>query len=172
MYLATHSTQRLSIRPLTLADQKAWAPFFVQNESLRFFDLDPELSPEQKAELWINWQLDRYAQNRFGLLGLVSKENNTLIGMCGFLTQEINGQTEIEIGYHVLPAYWGKGFATEAAQYFKNYAWQQKLTDSLISIIHVDNIRSQRVAGKNGMLQTIKTEFRGKPVYIYRISAA
>jgi ribosomal-protein-alanine N-acetyltransferase len=170
MYLSNLSTERLNIRPLTIADIQAWAAFFEGNDGLKFFTFDPNQPSEEKARSWIDKQLWRYKENLFGHLALTDKQTGNLIGQCGLLTQEVDGKAEIEIGYHVLPQYWGKGLATEAARALKQFAWDNAISDTLISIIHVDNIRSQRVAEKNGMQRTIKTEFQGKPVYIYRIS--
>ena len=40
------------------------------------------------------------------------------------------------------PQYWRKGYASEAAIKFKDYTEEHQLADSLISIIHVENIPS------------------------------
>jgi len=169
MYLSPKTTSRLTIRPLTENDIPAWAAFFVHNPGLRFFNLDDGLRPEEKARYWIQRQLGRYKNNLFGLMALVETKTGELIGQCGLLVQEVNGQPEIEIGYHVLPKHWGMSFAPEAAQFFKQYAFDNKLAGSVISIITTENTNSQRVAENNGMAQTVQTEFQQKPVFIYRV---
>lgn len=170
-YLSTHSTSRLTIRPLTLEDAKAWEPFFMEdNVGLQFFHFNLGNTLFEKARTWLEFQLKRYRENRYGLLALENKETGKLVGMCGLLTQEVNGKPEIEIGYHLLPQYWGNGFATEAAQFFKGFVRQNNLADSVVSIIHTENLRSQQVATRNGMERGPQTDFQGKPVYIYRIA--
>jgi RimJ/RimL family protein N-acetyltransferase len=42
-------------------------------------------------------------------------------------------------------AHWGNGYATEAARAVRNWAYAQG-GESLISLIHPANVRSQRVA--------------------------
>ena len=42
-------------------------------------------------------------ENSFSLLALNDKITDSLIGMCGLLSQEVQGQPELEIGYHLLP---------------------------------------------------------------------
>jgi RimJ/RimL family protein N-acetyltransferase len=57
----------------------------------------------------------------------------------------------LEIGYSVLPKFWGRGYASEAALKCKNYAFEHNFSDVLMSMIHVDNISSKKVALRNGM---------------------
>jgi RimJ/RimL family protein N-acetyltransferase len=51
---------------------------------------------------------------------------------------------------------------------FKEYGFSTKQSDSIISIIHKDNLRSQNVALKNGMKKEKETEWNGLPIYIFR----
>jgi len=85
------------------------------------------------------------------------------------LVQEVDGIQELEIGYTIIPAYWNQGYATEAARKCKEFAFENNFADSIISIIHVENIRSEMVARKNGMQLDKTTSFKGFPVNIFRI---
>lgn len=71
-----------------------------------------------------------------------------------------------------MPEFRGLGYALEAAQKCRDFAFQNQLADSLISIIHPDNIASQQVALKNGMKLSKQTNYSNLPVNIYRISTA
>jgi [ribosomal protein S5]-alanine N-acetyltransferase len=127
-------------------------------------------TPEEMAKEVIALSLKRYEEGRFGLQALISKETGAFIGKCGLLLQEVNGKNEIEVGYHLLPAYWGKGYATEAAQRFRDYAFENNITDSVVSIIHPDNTLSKKVALRNGMqLVDAHAAFKGRKYELYRI---
>ena len=101
---------------------------------------------------------------------LILKETGELVGICGLLVQVVDDVEELEIGYSVLPKFWLQGYAFEAAQKCKEYAFVNKFSDSLISIIHVDNIPSQKVALKNGMYLDKTTDYKDNPVHIFRVT--
>jgi RimJ/RimL family protein N-acetyltransferase len=91
------------------------------------------------------------------------------VGQCGLLVQTIDDIEELEIGYSLMPAHRGKGYASEAARKCKEFAFENEFSDSLISVIHVDNNASARVALANGMFLDKSTISKGDPVNIYRI---
>ncbi len=100
---------------------------------------------------------------------LIHKETNDLVGMCGLLVQTVDRTEELEIGYSILPKYWRNGYAFEAARKCKEHAFSNNLADSLISIIHIDNLPSQKVALKNGMKLSKTTVYKNNPVHIFRV---
>ncbi len=84
--------------------------------------------------------------------------------------QDIEGAIELEIGYSILPKFWHRGYASEAAKKCRDFAFENNFADSLISIIHIDNLGSQKVAKNNGMTASSQSEYKGMPVDIYRIN--
>ncbi|MDE5422478.1 GNAT family N-acetyltransferase [Ancylomarina sp. DW003] len=169
MYLDGSETKRLLIRKLEVSDIPIWESFFENNPFLPFLGLDLSLDIKAQSKDWIERQLWRYENNKYGHHALIDKQTNKFIGQCGLLTQEIDNKIETEIGYHIIPEYWGKGYATEAARKFRDYAFENNLCNSLVSIIDVRNIVSQKVAEKNGMKRTKQLKYFNLDVYIYRI---
>ena len=49
-------------------------------------------------------------------------------------------------------AYWGRGYATEAAAAIRNWAAERLKIDRLVSLISPENVRSQRVAERLGAI--------------------
>ena len=152
-----------------MSDYQAWHEFIMDEVATKFFPDDWKLKPE-KSEKWINLQLKRYKENRYGLQALIEKKSGELIGQCGLLNQTIDGRNELEIGYHLIPRYWGNGYAIESAREFKRLGFENNLSESIISIIDLENILSQKVAKKNGMTKENKTMFLEMEVFIYRIT--
>lgn len=167
-YLEKKETERLFIRPLTVNDSHDWLEFIMDEIATKFFPDDWKLKPEKSIE-WIESQLTRYKENRYGLHALIEKKSGKLVGQCGLLTQKVNGKDELEIGYHLIPRYWKNGYAIEAAKEFKKMCFENNLAESIISIINTDNISSQNVAKRNGMTIDSQTKFLEMDVYIYRI---
>lgn len=60
----------------------------------------------------------------------------------------------LEIGYLFERRYWHKGYATEAAEACKKYAFEILKADEVCSIIRDTNVASQNVAIRNGMTMT------------------
>jgi len=171
LYKDNLETPRLITRFVTQDDVAAWLEYCSDPVATEFTGLSDE-TPEQMAQDVIDITQIRYEEGRLGLQALISKETGEMIGKCGLLIQhEVNGNTELEIGYHLIRRYWGKGYATEAAQMFRDYAFENDMADSVVSIIDPLNIASQKVALRNGMkLVDKEATFRDNIYYLYRIT--
>jgi RimJ/RimL family protein N-acetyltransferase len=55
-----------------------------------------------------------------------------------------------ELGWALIQAHWGHGYATEAAAAIRDWAHESRSIDRLVSLIPSDNVRSQRVAQRLG----------------------
>jgi ribosomal-protein-alanine N-acetyltransferase len=169
-YCDNLKSERLKTRFLTEADIHAWSEFFEDKDAVEFIpDFGLNTSAE-RARDWIDRQLNRYAKNLYGLQVLVDKRTNEFIGQCGLLLQEVDGIEEVEVGYHILRKHWGKGYAPEAARLFIDFAFGKNISSSVISIIDSKNLKSQRVAEKNGLIREKQTGWRNMNVFSYRIS--
>jgi RimJ/RimL family protein N-acetyltransferase len=168
-YLEEKETSRLIIRPLVESDSDEWLTFIMDKNATKYFPDEWKLKPEKSKE-WIEFQLTRYKEKRYGLQALVEKKSGRLVGQSGLLTQVIDGKDELEIGYHLLPEFWGNGYATEAATEFKKMWFENHLSESVISTIDIDNILSQKVAQRNGMAIDNQTVFMCLDVYIFRMN--
>ena len=101
---------------------------------------------------------------------LIDKKSKELVGQAGLLIQEVDGGTMMEIGYSILPKHWKKCYASEAAVKCRDYAFKNGFTNELISIIHVDNLASVKVAEINGMTLWKTVDFKDMPVHIFKIT--
>ena len=129
------------------------------------------LTGSELEEWWITMSLKRYEEGRYGLQALINKSDGELLGICGLLAQDVSDRDELEVGYHLFCKHWGKGFASEAAQLFRDYGFETTGAESIVSIIHPLNFLSKKVAARNGTKLAEKSgTFRGKEVDVFRIT--
>ena len=160
-------TERLFFKKLEFVDFNACLEFFLDPLSNRYWQ--SEISDSlMLAKEWFDKQQWRYANNKGAINLLVHKQTQDMIGWCGLLVQTVDGVEELEVAYSIIPRHWNRGFATEAAKKCIDYSFENNFSSSLISIIHVDNIQSQRVAIKNGFKIDAQTLYHGNPVIIFR----
>lgn len=164
-----HETSRLIFRLVESSDFDDWLELFKVPSVARFLAFDPKLPPKELCQVWFDKVFHRYENNLGGMNVLVDKEINKMIGQCGLLVQEVDGKKELEIGYSILPHYWNMGYASEASQYCKQVALNEKYAESLVSVVHVDNIASQKVALKNGMSLDKTIDYKGIPAHVFRV---
>ena len=151
-YLLTHQeTQRLKFRLLKPEDFNEWVHLFKAKDIALFLQMDPKLSPQEMCKVWFEKSMFRYEKGNGGMNVMIDKESNRLVGQCGLLIQTVDNEERLEIGYSILPEFWNCGYATEAAIKCKHHAFENNLADSLISMVHVENVGSEKVALKNGM---------------------
>ena len=129
-------------------------------------------SPEETAA-WLQSTRANYEQRALGQLAVVRKKDGALIGRCGLTDLVVESAApaqgirkgwfgregaptdlaltfECELGYTFDPAVWGQGFATEAAQCVRDYARDALRLPYAVSVIHLQNARSRRVAERSG----------------------
>jgi RimJ/RimL family protein N-acetyltransferase len=151
-YLLTgQETERLKFRLLEPADFDKWMNLFNAENIAEHLELDSKLSPTELCKIWFDKAFHRYENDLGGLNVLVDKKTNKMVGQCGLLIQTIENEERMEIGYSILPEFWKRGYAIEAASKCKNYAFENEFTDSLISMVHINNLASEKVALRNGM---------------------
>jgi [ribosomal protein S5]-alanine N-acetyltransferase len=162
-------TARLYFRKVTLEDAKDWEEFFYENPNLRFLSITKNHDGEIPAlsENWMSIQLERYEETGFGHLAAIDKATGEMIGQGGVLQKDLEGEVVHEVAYSIKPRFWRQGYATEIALNMKAYAQKHQVNDKVISIIHIDNVGSQKVAKNNGMDILKETTYREMPVYIF-----
>ena len=161
-------SERLLFRKVMPNDFELWLPFHQDPRSSQYWEGLPT-DPFIACKAQFDTIFERYEKELGGMNALIHKSTNAFIGMCGLMVQTVDHLEELEIGYSILPKFWKQGYATEAATRCIEHAIAYTLADSLISIIHVDNLPSQKVALKNGMVLDNTTTYRNNPVHIFRI---
>ena len=142
-------TDRLILRWQTVDD----APFIrtlLNDPSWLQFIGDRGVKTEEDARAYIlNSSIDAYNRLGFGFYLTELKEGNTPIGMCGLIKRET--LEDVDIGYALLPEYWGKGYAFEAASAVLTYGKDTLSLKRIVAITAEDNHASARLLEKLGL---------------------
>ena len=153
-------TERLYLRRMDQNDYDALCAILQDEETMYAYE---GAFSDAEVQVWLDRQLVRYEKYGFGLWAVVLKENGEMIGQCGLTMQPWKDREMLEIGYLFCRIYWHKGYATEAAAACKEYAFETLDADEVCSIIRDNNIASQKVALRNGMVaaDTYVKHYRG-----------
>jgi RimJ/RimL family protein N-acetyltransferase len=100
-----------------------------------------------------------------GWWAVEEKDTGRLVGSVGaFFREESN---VMELGWNTYRAFWGRGFANEAATAALNHAFEIRREPKVRALIASANESSLRVARRLGLAYEAETEIFGKPVGIY-----
>jgi len=162
-------TQRLRLREFTVPDADALALILSDPETMRYY---PAPYDRAGVEQWIERNRTRYRENGVGLWAMELTETSELIGDCGIVLQQVEGERLYEIGYHLRRDLWGRGFATEAAVDCRDWGFAHLQAERLISLIRTENLPSRRVAERVGMTVWKEVTWRGLAHCVYSVGRA
>ena len=127
----------------------------------------PKTFTREDAQQWVARNQRRYREDGYGLFAVTLKDREEVIGDCGIIKQNVEGQTAVEVGYHFRRDQWGRGYATEAARACLVLAFDAFGADKVISLIRPENVPSRRVAERNGMRLEREVVHYGLPHLVY-----
>jgi ribosomal-protein-alanine N-acetyltransferase len=105
--------------------------------------------------------LGEFRDHRMGKLRVIRKSDEVFVGRAGYSLYEPTG--EPEIGYALLPEFWGLGYATEAAAGLRDWIFRETDWDHFIGLADVGNTASLKVLRAIGMKETHVADFDGAP---------
>ncbi len=144
-------TQRLYLREMNQNDYRSLCAILQDEEAMYAYE---GAFCDEEVQEWLDRQIARYQKWGFGLWAVILKETNEMIGQCGLTMQPWKETEVLEIGYLFCRRHWHKGYAIEAADACKKYAFEKLEADQVCSIIRDTNTASQKVALRNGMTKS------------------
>jgi ribosomal-protein-alanine N-acetyltransferase len=183
-------SDRLILRRITPDDLAFYTRIHGDPDVARYLG-DGRPRTAEQSSAWLDLVLSSYAELGLGALAVVRKSDGALIGRCGLNDLAIEAEPaegsirkawfgrraapagveliyEPELGYTFDPSAWGQGYASEAARRVFAYAKEVLRLPRVISLIHPENTKSQRVAGKFGVQKETPVELQGTLFERYR----
>ncbi len=121
---------------------------FSRDEVTKYYGMD-SMKSVQEAHLLIEHFYKIYENKRGIRWGIILKENGELIGTIGLNNLNI-GSKRAEIGYELHPAYWNKGFITEAVKEVLNYSFNELQLFRVGAVTYPQNRASIQLLKKMG----------------------
>jgi RimJ/RimL family protein N-acetyltransferase len=160
-------TPRLTLRPLHHDDLDQIAALLGDADGLMHWG--PPLDRDGARD-WILRNRTRYQTDGFGRCAIELAGTHELIGDCGLIRTTVEGSSEVELGWIVRRTHWGRGFATEAAAAWRDFAFELLGLERIVSMVAADNVASRRVAEKLGMTVARPAIWGGVPMLMYALA--
>lgn len=167
--MPTLETGRLTLRPFSEADVTPFFELSQDAEVMRYVG-DRRVPTLQESWRAIAGWIGHWALRGYGQWAIEERASGRLIGRTGIINPaEWPGP---EVGYLLGRAWWGRGYATEAARAAIDWGFEQIGFSDLLSLIDPDNAASIAVATRLGESLRGETDLWGNRVLIYGISRA
>lgn len=151
------TTDRLRMRPYTTDDAEAAHQIYSLWEVTRWLTGGPVASVEQMRERIEGWAgRNAHLPPPYGLSAITDRETGELMGTVLLLMLPPT-EEDTEIGWHLHPSHWGRGYATEAARAVLARGFSAGM-DEIFAVMLPGNEPSVDVARRLGMEHLGRTD--------------
>ena len=157
-------TARMRLLPWQPEDWLQLRPIATDREVVRYIS-NGEPWPDERIREWAGRQVTHFSKFGFCFWKLIYKETGEMIGFCGL--QPLDATPDIEIGWWLARAWWGKGLATEAAREALRDGFERVGLERIVSIAMRENVSSTRIMEKLGMKYEREMTRRGVGVVLF-----
>ena len=164
----TLTTERLILRLFTMNDIEDLFAITNETDIFRYFPTKTGWTIE-KTERSIFHQIQHWDKYGYGQMAVTLADSGQLMGWCGL--EFLPETNETEVGYLLSKAFWGKGYATEAAKESVKFGVENVGLKEIIGLTDPENIASQKVLQKCGMTFTRRQVYFGMEMFRYSIQA-
>jgi [ribosomal protein S5]-alanine N-acetyltransferase len=159
------TSKRLYVRKFTSSDEDAFFRLNGDEEIMRF--IRPVKSREE-SNAFLAENIRFYdAHPGLGRFALVEKDTDDVAGTFSLLPLEHTD--DVHIGYALLKAHWGKGYASEIVKAGIDYAFNELKLSTLTAVTYAEHIQSQKVLLRNGFVEDGVYEEEGRKDLLFRI---
>jgi RimJ/RimL family protein N-acetyltransferase len=141
-------TERLRLRQFSVDDAQFILTLLNEPSFLRYIGDKQVRTLEDARQYLLNGPIASYERHGFGLYLIELKGSDTPIGMCGLLKRA--ELPDPDIGFALLPDFWNKGFAFEAATAVLQDGRERLTLDRILAITSLDNEASMKLLERLG----------------------
>lgn len=142
-------TERLILRWMSKDDAEFLLGLLNEPSWLQFIGDRGVRTLEDARTYILTGPVEMYVRLGFGLYMVELKESGLPLGICGLVKRDF--LDDVDVGFAFLPAYWGQGYAYEAASAVIAYGAGVLNLKRIVAITALDNHRSARLLEKLGL---------------------
>lgn len=159
-------TKRLLVRKYGIDDSE---DFYLLNSNPIVMKYIRAPKTRQQSLQFLHENIGYYDQFlSYGRWALIEKSSEKFIGSF-MLRPSISIPNKIELGYALLPEYWGKGYATESVKAGLEYAFKHLRLPVVVAITQPGNTLSQKVLTKSGFIRQSDVVENGRIINLFSI---
>ena len=161
----TIETERLLLVPCRKEHAAALNSMNALPEVMKYLGGQTETLEDTLA--FIDRVMDRWAQHGCSWWTLFDKTSKDCVGAVTLQYLPGDAKGRLEVGWRLLPAQQGKGFATEAGQAAVDYGRRNFPGEDIVAVAHPENTASHKVMKRLGMTFDCVEEHYEEPCAVY-----
>ncbi len=166
-------TPRLIIREFREEDAGGFSEMQTDPEAMRFLG---GVWPADRARQVIPQIMQNYRDKDLEWYAVTRKEDGAFVGVC-FVAPlgekwctALEVGPQIELGYRYVRRFWGNGYATEAGAAMLKWGFEELQLPQIVAIVKKDNVASDRVINKLGMIYRKSVDRDGVTAKYYTLT--
>jgi RimJ/RimL family protein N-acetyltransferase len=170
----TIGTDRLLLEPWHESDSERWVSLTTDERVWSRLGAGDPLDRDF-AEKECEWMVEHWREHGFGWRSMIERSSDRWMGAVGlaFIGENPVGlpADDVEIGWWLLPDFWGRAFATEGAKATRDEGFEKSFVDHFWARHNARNPASGRIMEKIGMtFERDGTGIKDVPVRIYSMT--
>jgi RimJ/RimL family protein N-acetyltransferase len=160
-------TPRLLLRPFGPGDAERIHPIYSDPLVMRYVATGP-MADFLVTERLLDDYNAHQQRHGYSFWAVIERSSGALIGDAGLYRTPAG---EVELGYTLGAAWWGRGYATEAASRWISAAFNELGVDEVVALAEPANTASLHVLTKLGLVPSGERIAFGRPHAVFRTTA-
>jgi ribosomal-protein-alanine N-acetyltransferase len=157
-------TPRLLLRPFGLGDAESIFPIYSDPVVMRYVATGPMADLAVTERLLEDYSAHQ-VRHGYSFWAVIERASGLLIGDAGLYRTPAG---EVELGYTLGAAWWGRGYATEAASRWLAVAFDDLGINEVVALAEPANTASLHVLTKLGLIRDGERLAFGRPHAVFR----
>src|SRR5262245_46409646 len=170
--IETFTTARLAATRRSAADYDDLRRLHQDPRAMATLSADGQPLAAEQTRASLDKSLAHWEEHGFGIWTFRDLADGAFVGYCGLHRVVVEGRAEVELLYALLPAYWGRGLASEMAAAVLAIGFERLGLADVVAYTLTTNRASRRVIEKAGFSYEREFVHVGLPHVLYRLNVS